>query len=231
MLAGPADETRVVDRLDRAGPGAPHAEGGLAARLEVPGRHEVGRVGRGRPPHGGLERLPAILADQGRDGDRPHPVKDAVEVEHEEDQADQEEEPGDGHTDVRHGSAPDVTQELEGERQRPDQDGEHRLQHPVPVPEAHVAGRERARRHLHDEDRHGHDESDQGGGRADDRREHGARRRRGVLPVGGDVDALGEDDPEAAQESSQHRAEQRHDPEASPQVLAGTEAGAPGHLE
>ena len=70
---------------------------------------------------------------------------------------------------VRDGVLLDSRQQRERERERPDQHRKQDVQHAVPVPEPHVAGREGVRRHLDDEDADGDDEAGQRRGRPDDR--------------------------------------------------------------
>ena len=66
---------------------------------------------------------------------------------------------------------------------RADEHRQGRLQHPVAVPEPHVAGREGARRHLDDEDGDRDDEARERRRRSDDRGEHAGRRRRRIGEV------------------------------------------------
>ena len=67
--------------------------------------------------------------------------------------------------------------------ERSHEHGECRLEDAVPVPEPHVARRERPRRHLDDEDGHGDDESGQADRCGDDGRQHRQRRIPRVVPA------------------------------------------------
>ena len=70
-----------------------------------------------------------------------------------------EEQTGEGDSEARHRILLDVAEKRVGERQRADENREHGFQQAVAVEEAHVAGRERARRHLDDEDADRDDET------------------------------------------------------------------------
>ena len=101
--------------------------------------------------NGLAEGLAAGPRDQRRHRDWSQPVQDAVEEEHEHQDAREDQEPRGSHPDVRHGRRFDAAKKRERERQGAQEGREHRLQHAVAVPEPHVTGRERPRRHLHDE--------------------------------------------------------------------------------
>ena len=220
------DESGGVDRLDRAGAARAHDRRRLAGDLQRPA-HDLGRVGPGRRSDGRFEGLPARGRRVRRHGHRSQAVDEAVEEEEEEEEVR-------GHQDARHGDADmwngallDSRQQREGERERPDQHRQQDVQHPVPVPEPHVARREHARRHLHDEDADGDDESGQRRGRAHDRGEEDARGRCRVLQRQRHGDSAREHRLEQPEQGPRDPAQQREEPEAPLQVLAGLEVERP----
>ena len=169
----------------------------------------------------------AGLRDERGDRDRTEAVHEPVEEEQEEQDPDDEEEAGQRDAEIRDEVRRDAAQQRERERQRPDDDGERRLQQPVAIPEAHVARRERPRRHLHDEHADRDDEPGQRGGRADDRREERGRRRGRVVPDLGHVDVLVEVDGDRAEHGAEQRADQRQQPEAALRKLPRPEGDSP----
>ena len=171
-------------------------------------------------------RLPAVC-DESCDRDGPQPVDEAVEEEQEEEQVGGHQDAGHGDADVRDGVLLDPRQQREREGERPDQHRQQDLQDLVPVPEAHVAGREAARRHLDDEDADGDHEAGQGSRRPHDRGQQRGRGRRRVLERGRDRDPAGEDRLEQAEHGSCDAAQQRQEPEAPLQVLACLEVERP----
>ena len=160
-----------MDRLDRPGAAARTIGVGVAGQ---PGRpaHDLGRIRpRGGPNHR-LERdcLPAAAtraatatgrrrwmqrSRKNRNRNRSAAIRD----------------PGRRDAEVRDGVLLDSREQREREGEGADQHGQQDVQHAVAVPEPEVAGREGARRHLHDEDADRDDEARERGRRADDRRE------------------------------------------------------------
>ena len=105
----------------------------------------------------------------------------------------------------------------------PNKHRQRRLEHPVAVPEPHVAGGERPRRHLHDEHRDGDHEPDEAHARCHDRREH-------PLAVEGEycqrvltIDDRADVRRHETEGPTEHAADQRDHPEALPQVRGGAE--------
>ena len=212
-------------RHPRAGSGR-RASAASSADVRVGQVHR--RVGAARPPQRLLERAPAGLRDERRDRDGPQPVDRAVQEDEEEEDARGEEEPGERHAEARHRVLLHPPQERVREGERADQHREHGLEHPVAIEDPHVARRERAGRHLHDQDGDGDDEPRQPDARADHGGEHRLRRPGRVGPALGEVGAgrLGGRD---AAERPGDAADDRDEPDASPHELPEAEAGAPAH--
>ena len=169
MLAGPSDQAADIDGLDRPVPPARHHEHRLAGS-------DLG--GRGAGP-GGLGDLDN---DPPGHRHRPEQVDQPVEEQQEQRQAQHHQEPGDTHPNIRDLLGADLAQQRERERQRPSQHRERGLQHAAAVPDPHDAGGEGPGGHLDRQDRHRHHEAGQADRGTDDRGQHGARGRRGVLP-------------------------------------------------
>ena len=106
---------------------------------------------------------------------------------------------------------------------------EHGLERPVAVEDPHVAGRERPRRHLDDEDADGDDEAHEAHARSHDCGQYSLGGRGGVLPARAEVDDRAEICRHEAEDPAEHPADQRHHPQALPQVAAKAERDAPGH--
>ena len=182
VVGRPGEQALVVDCLDRSRPSC------FGRRASAPGEDlvELG-VGAGAAPRAReLDR--ACGAPPGRRSherghlDRAEPVEKRSRKTRNRTSPAPSEEPGHRDAEVGHVLV-DAAQERVGERERPHENGERRFEHAVAVPEAHVAGRERAGRHLHDEDAHRDDEPGQADGRADDGRQHRQRGLRRIVPA------------------------------------------------
>ena len=226
MLPREAGKSGEVDRLNRAGAAGANDERRLARDLRRL-VNDLGSVVPARRPDDGLERAPAGRRDESCDRDGPQPVDEAVEEEQEEEQVRGHQDAGHGDADVRDGVLLDPRQQREREGERPDQHRQQDLQDLVPVPEAHVAGREAARRHLDDEDADGDHEAGQGSRRPHDRGQQRGRGRRRVLERRRDRDLAGENRLEQAEQGTCDPAQQREEPEAPLQVLACLEVERP----
>ena len=227
VLSGHGTEAGDVDGLDGAGPGRPQDERRRGRRRPGPAgdEGEVGTIDLLDPV---IEGTACLVCQQLRHRHGSHPVEEPVEVEQEQQQADGKAAARQAHADVRDGVRPDPADDGDGEHERADQLGQHELEPPIAIPQAHVAGREDARRLLHSEDGHGDHEAGQrdGGG---DRGRHDGRgglrrvlQHRQVTARVQPVDDLGEDEPA-------HASEQRHQPQAVLDVLTDAEADAPAH--
>ena len=221
-LLGEADEPRGVDRLDRAGTAGAHDHRRLVGELQRPA-HDLGRVGSARRADGGVERAPARRGGDRRDGDRSQSMDESVEKEQEEEHVCGHQDAGHADADMRDGVLLDPRQQREGKGERPDQHRQQDLQDLVPVPEAHVAGRQVVRRHLDDEDADGDDEAGQRRRCPDDCRQQRARRRCRVLERERNRDPAGQDRLEQPEHGARDAAQQREEPEAPLQILARLE--------
>ena len=230
MRASEASESARVDRLHGAGAAAPHDEAGRRARLVRRG-NIGGCVGLCGSAHDVLEHAPARASNERCDCDRPQTLNGAVEEDEEEQDSRREEEPGERHSEVWDGVLLHPAQHREGERQRANQDREHRLEHAVAIEEPQVPGGERAGRHLDDQHADRNYEPGQPDTRTDDRGEHGFGRPGRVRPALGELEdraRFGRDD---ADEGAGDAAEDGKDPQAPLHILANTEAKAPAHPE
>ena len=152
--------------------------------------------------------------------------REAVEEDEEEHEADAEQEPSHRHSEVRDGLVDPAEQRVR-EHERTHEHGERRLEDAVPVPEPHVARRERSGRHLHDEHAHRHHEPGQPDGRADDGCQHGQRSLRRVVPARRHVRRPLEPNARVAENEPGEPAEQRDAPTGCPSGSAERERPGP----
>ena len=181
-----ASKPAGVHRLNGSRPQGRDDEGrGRVA--DVRARQVRRRVGPlGLPDHG-LERASAGPGDERGDRDGAQPVDRAIQEHQEEENPGREEESGERHAEARHRVLLHSPEERVRERQGADEDGEHGLEQPVAIEDPHVARRERAGRHLHDQHGDRDDEPGEADTRADDRGKHGLRRPGRVRPALGKV--------------------------------------------
>ena len=229
VVGSPREQALVVDRLDRARPRAVHDE----RRLSGTDPGELGALARAaasaRELHRADEGRPACPRDELGHLDGSEPVHEAVEEDQEEDEPCTEQQARHRDAEIGNGVV-DTAQEGIGECKRPHQNRECGFEDAVAVPQAHVAGRERPRRHLDDEDADRDDESEEADARADDGREDRQRRvRRIPPPVGNCTEALHPDTAEAEQNTEQ-AADQRQHPETPFQGLPHAKSEAPAHV-
>ena len=124
-------------------------------------------------------------------------------------------------------SGADLAQQRQRERERADEDPEHRLLQIVAVPQPHEPRRERLCRHLHDQDAEGHDEPRQPDHRTDDRAQDRARGRLRVGPRRSADRPAPRSRRELGQQRPGQGARERDHPQAALQSLAPLEACGP----
>ena len=227
MAPGEAGQPPGVHRLDRTGMARPH-HGRRRRRRARRAAGDEGGIGTRRLADPVLKRLTTLTGHESGHSHGAHAVHEAIEVQHEQEQAEGHAQGGEAHAEVRDRLGLDLPDDCERERQGPDQLREQELEHPVPVPQPHVARRERPRRHLDAEDGHGDDEARQRGSRADGRGEHRRRRLRGV-PVDRQHAAGIETEPDLGEDQPGQRADEGDDPQAASDVLTNPERDAPAH--
>ena len=190
----------------------------MSTRMRSANGHLGGRLG---------EHALARRGDGGRDGHGPQRVRELVHVE-------QQQHDARGHGDAGHPHAEDRDRVLgdaaeQGVRvgEGADEGREHDLLQAIAVPQAHVPGRQRARRLLDHQHRDGHDEAEQADHRADDRGQHAARRARRVLPRGREGDRALEGQHQLGQTDAPQAPDQRYPPQAALEPLPPAEHPTP----